>query len=124
ATSGKPKGVKFIANFGGVKNENAYIQITFPDNFQNIGELKNFINSKDGIIAANKWKVISRSKTVTYPWAKEKIAFSKGEDIVGDIYIGEENGKVFYVITHLPMEYGDGFSPRADLILSNLEIGG
>ncbi|MFM2061958.1 MAG: hypothetical protein RLZZ507_1628 [Cyanobacteriota bacterium] len=122
ATSDQPKRVKFIANFGGIKNEDAYIQITFTDNFQNIAEVKNFITSKEGIIAANKWKIVSRSNTLTYPWAKEKIAFSKGEDIVGDIYIGEQNAKVFYVITHFPLEYGDGFSPIEDLVLSNLEI--
>jgi hypothetical protein len=123
AISGKPKVVKFIANFGGVKNENAYIQITFPNNSKTIGELKKFINSKNGIIATNKWKVSSRSSTLIYPLLKEIFSFSKGKDMIGDIYIGEQNGKVFYVITHFPVEYGDGFAPRADLILKNLEIG-
>jgi hypothetical protein len=117
------KGVKFFANFAGVKNENAYVKFVFPDKFKNLEELRNFINGKNGIIASNNWKIVSSSSAVNYPWAKEKIAFSKGVDIVGDIYLGEENGKVFYVITQFPLEYGDGFSPREDLILSNLEIG-
>ncbi|WP_242039844.1 hypothetical protein [Anabaena sphaerica] len=124
ATSTQPKGVKLISNFGGVKNENAYIQFAFPNNFKTIGEVRKFINGKNGILASNRWKFVSRTSTVTYPWAKEKIAFSKGKDMIGDIYIGEQNGKVFYVITHLPVEYGDGFAPRENLILSNLEIGG
>jgi hypothetical protein len=38
--------------------------------------------------------------------------------------LGEQKGKVFYVITHLPVEYGDSFETRADLIFKNLEIGG
>lgn len=113
---------KFIANFGGDKNENAYIQFTFPNNLKTVEEVRKFINSKNGLIASNQWQVISRSNTVTYPWAKEKIAFSKGQDMVGDIYIGSQNGKLFYVITHLPVEYGDGFTPREYLILNNLEI--
>lgn len=118
------KAAKFIVNFGGVKNEDAYVKFVFPDDLKTLEEVKNFINSKDGIIASNGWKVGSRSDTLTYPWAKEKITFSKGQEIFGNIYIGEEKGKVFYVITHYPAEYGDGFEPRADLILSNLEIGG
>lgn len=120
----KAREVKFIANFGGVKNENAYVKFVFPDDLKTLAEVNNMINSKDGIIASNGWKVGSRSDTVTYPWAKEKITFSKGQEIFGNIYIGEEKGKVFYVITHYPAEYGDGFEPRADLILSNLERGG
>ncbi|MBC5796270.1 hypothetical protein H5968_14210 [Sphaerospermopsis sp. LEGE 00249] len=120
----KVREVKFTANFGGVKNENAYVKFVFPDDLKALEEVKNFINSKDGIIASNKWQIVNRSSTVTYPWAKAKITFSQGQEIFGNIYIGEEKGKVFYAITHYPAEYGDGFEPRADLILSNLEIGG
>lgn len=122
----KVREVKFIANFGGIKNENAYIKFVFNNDLKTLAEVKNFINSKDGIIASDKLQIVNLSSTVTYPWAKEKINFSisKGQEIFGDIYIGEEKGKAFYVITHYPAEYGDGFEPRADLILSNLEIGG
>lgn len=116
--------VKFITKFEGVKNENAYIEFVFNNDLKTLGKVKKLINSKNGIIASSGWKVTNRSSNVTYPWAKEKINFSKGQEIFGDIYIGEEKGKVFYVITHYPVEYGDGFEPRADLILSNLEIGG
>lgn len=118
------KTVKFIANFGGYKNENAYLQLALSNNLKTLAEVKKFINSKNGLIASNQWRVVTRSSNVSYPWAKEKITFSKGKDIIGDIYIGEENGKVFYVITHLPLEYGDGFLARTDLILSNLQIAG
>ncbi|WP_353930736.1 hypothetical protein WJM97_21110 [Okeanomitos corallinicola TIOX110] len=123
-TSAQQKEVKFIVNFGGVKNEDAYLKIVFPEQLQNIEAVKNFINGENGLIASNKWKIVNRNNKLTYPWVKEKIAFSKGKDIVGDIYIGAEKGKVFYVITHLPIEYVDGFSAREDLIFRNLEIGG
>jgi len=42
---------------------------------------------------------------------------------VGDVYLGEQNGKAFYVISQFPVEYGDGFPPRSDLILQHLEVG-
>ncbi|WYL96503.1 MAG: hypothetical protein HEQ35_24260 [Gloeotrichia echinulata IR180] len=41
---------------------------------------------------------------------------------MGNVYIGQQNGKAFYVISQFPGEYGDGFSPRADLILQNLQV--
>lgn len=123
-TSAQQKEVKFIANFGGVKNEDAYLKIVFPEKLQNIEAVKNFINGENGLIASNKWNIVNRNNKLTYPWIKEKIAFNQGQDVVGDIYIGSEKGKVFYIITHLPIEYADGFSAREDLIFSNLEIGG
>ncbi|MBK1987946.1 hypothetical protein A0J48_010405 [Sphaerospermopsis aphanizomenoides BCCUSP55] len=122
--SGEGQSVRFIVNFGGIKNENAYVHIAFLNNLKTLGQVRNFINGKRGLIASNKWRVVSRTANVPYPWAKEKINFSKGKDIVGEIYLGEQKGKAFYVITHYPVEYGDGFAPREDVILRNLEIGG
>jgi len=122
-SSGEGTGARFIANFGGVRNNNAYVSISFLNSVKNLGQLRRFINSKSGLIAANKWRVISRTQNTAYPWAKEKIVFGQGRDITGTLYLGQQNGKVFYVITHYPVEYGDGFAPRADLILRNLQVG-
>lgn len=122
-SSGEGTGVRFIANFGGVRNNNAYVSVSFLNSLKNLGQLRRFVNSKSGLIAANKWRVISRTQNTGYPWAKEKIVFRQGRDITGRLYLGQRNGKVFYVITHYPVEYGDGFAPRADLILRNLQVG-
>jgi ASC-1-like (ASCH) protein len=123
-SSGEGRGVRFIANFGGSKNENAYVSVAFLNDFKTLGQVRAFINGKRGLIASNGWRVVSRTRNVPYRWAKEKIVFGKGNNIVGNIYLGQEKGKAFYVITHYPVEYGDGFPPRADLILRNLQVGG
>ncbi|BAY13612.1 hypothetical protein [Calothrix sp. NIES-2098] len=123
-SSGEGTGVRFIANFGGNKNENAYVHVAFLNNVKTLEQVKSFVNGKNGLIASNKWRVVDRSQKVPYPWAKEKIVFSKGKNIVGTIYLGQQKGKVFYVITHFPVEYGDGFPPRADLILKNIQVSG
>ncbi|MDZ7959472.1 MAG: hypothetical protein RMY34_16575 [Aulosira sp. DedQUE10] len=123
-SSGEGTGVRFIANFGGTKNENAYIHVAFLENLKNLQQLKSFVNSKNGLIASNGWRVVERSQKVSYSWAKEKIVFSKGKNIVGAVYLCQQNGKVFYVISQFPVEYGDGFPARANLILQNLEVGG
>jgi hypothetical protein len=118
--SGEGTGVRFIANFGGSKNENAYVHVAFMNNLRTLGQVRSFINRKGGLIASNGWQVVSQTQNVSYPWAKEKIVFSKGKDITGTLYLGQQKGKAFYIITHYPVEYGDGFPPRADLILRNL----
>ncbi|MDZ8053043.1 MAG: hypothetical protein RMX68_003155 [Aulosira sp. ZfuVER01] len=123
-SSGEGTGVRFIANFGGNKNENAYVHVAFLNSIKTLDQLKSFVNGKNGLIASNKWRVVDRTKKVPYAWAKEKIVFSQSKNIVGNVYIGQQKGKVFYVITHYPVEYGDGFPPRADLILKNLQVGG
>ncbi|MBW4559607.1 MAG: hypothetical protein KME32_00365 [Mojavia pulchra JT2-VF2] len=121
-SSGEGTGARFIANFGGKKNENVYVHLAFLNNFKTLGQLRSFVNAKNGLIASNGWRIVSRTQTAPYRWAKEKIVFSKGKNIVGNLYLGQQNGKSFYVITHYPVEYGDGFPPRADLILQNLQV--
>lgn len=123
-SSGEGTAVKFITNFDGNKDENAYISIFFPNNVNTIKQLESFVNGQSGLLAANKWQVSSRTQNVSYAWAKEKIDFRQGQEIIGTLYLGEQNGKVFYVIIHYPAEYGDGLTPRADLILQNLQVGG
>lgn len=122
-SSGEGTGARFTANFGGVRNNNAYVSVSFLNSVKNLGQLRRFVNSKSGLIAANKWRVISRTQNTGYPWAKEKIMFRQGRDLTGTLYLGQQNGKVFYVITQYPLEYAEGFVPRADLILRNLQVG-
>jgi hypothetical protein len=121
-SSGEGNSVRFVANYGGKKVENAYVQFAFLNFCKTLGEMSSFINGKDGLIASNGWRVVARIDRVSYPWAKEKIVFSRSKDIVGEIYLGKSKGKVFYVITHFPVEYGDVLPTKADAILQNLQI--
>ncbi|MBE9049052.1 hypothetical protein IQ243_01235 [Nostocales cyanobacterium LEGE 11386] len=123
-SSGEGTGVKFIANFDGSKNEDAYVNLSFLNSFNSLEQLRSFVNGESGPIVSNGWQVVSRTQKTPYPWAQEQIVFRKGQDITGVVYLGQQNGKVFYTVTHYPVEYGDGFSPRADLILKNLQVGG
>ncbi|MCG6137134.1 MAG: hypothetical protein MET45_21285 [Nostoc sp. LLA-1] len=121
-SSGEGTGVRFISNFDGNKNEDAYVSFSFLNSFQTIEQLRNFMNGASGPIASNGWQVVNQTQDASYPWSQEQIVFRKGQDITGVIYLGEQNGKVFYAVTHYPLEYGDGFAPRADFILQNLQV--
>ncbi|AFZ22594.1 hypothetical protein Cylst_0219 [Cylindrospermum stagnale PCC 7417] len=124
SSSGEGQSVRFFANFGGKQQKNAYVHFAFLNGLKNLGQVKSFVNGKNGLIASNGWRVVNRTRNLPYSWAKEKIVFRGSKNLVGAVYIGEQKGKAFYVITHFPGEYGDGFPPRADLILRNLQVGG
>ncbi len=127
ASSGEGTGIRFYYNVGGNQNEDVYVSVSFLNWINNLKQLEKFVTGKGGLIQSNQWKVVNRTEDVPYSWAKEKIVFEQrqgGENISGEIYLGEAEGKVFYVITHYPAEYADGFAPRANFILKNLQVGG
>ncbi|WP_420456336.1 hypothetical protein [Rubrivirga sp.] len=53
------------------------------------------------------------------PWTVQVFAFS-GPDAVGRVSVGEHAGVPFTVVESFPPELGDGFSPRASLVLDRL----
>ncbi|MBD2409918.1 hypothetical protein H6H01_04155 [Nostoc calcicola FACHB-3891] len=122
-SSGEGTGVRFISNVDGNKNENAYIAISFPNSFKTLEQLRSFVNGTSGLMGSNGWKVLSNTEDLSYGWTKQKIVFNEGEDMGGIVYLGQQNGKIFYVIIHCPSDYQEGFFPRADLVLRDLQVG-
>lgn len=123
--SGEGTGTRFYFNAGGTKNENVYVRLFFPAQATTLEQINKLVTQERGLLQSNQWKVVERTDEVLYSWAKEKIIYQQNtgsEPIGGEVYIGEANGKAFYVVTHYPMEYAEGFRPRADLILKNLEV--
>jgi hypothetical protein len=53
------------------------------------------------------------------PWAEAGFAFASGAE-VGTVWVGEHAGTPFYVLEAYPVEMGDGFAPRAALVLDRL----
>ncbi|HEY9693073.1 MAG TPA: hypothetical protein V6D15_12750 [Oculatellaceae cyanobacterium] len=116
----------FYVNTTGTKKTDAYVSVGYLNFINNLGQLKQFVNGKGGLIASNHWQVTDRTTKLPYGWAKEKISFQqrKGSQLyLGNVILGQSQGKTFYVITYYPAEYGDGFSPREHLILQNLQVG-
>jgi hypothetical protein len=127
ASSGADTGSIFYYNVDGNKNKDVYVSISFPTWANNAEQLERLLTAKGGLVQKNQWQMENRTKDVPYSWAKEKILYKQPgseQNILAALYIGEANGKVFYVITRYPAEYGDGFAPRADFILKNLDVKG
>lgn len=119
-------GAGFIYNVSGRQNKDVFVAMFFPSKATTLEQLQQSAQERK-LLQANQWELVNRSKEVPYSWAREKIVYKQrggSENIGGEVYIGEANGKAFYAITHYPAEYGDGFAPRADLILKNLQVKG
>lgn len=125
SAAGEGTSARFIANFGGTRNDQAYVHFFFPAQAMNLNQIRPLVTGKRGLLANNKWQVVRRNTNIPYRWVKERIFFKQrqgNQNFVGSVLIGENRGKAFHVITHYPAEYGDGFDPRANLILQNTQF--
>jgi hypothetical protein len=115
----------------GIMNNNVYVRVVFPNNNnQSVDQVRQFLVGDRGIFRVNGWRTVPRGSGDVYAekayssWLRDLILFEplkNPQNIAGTAYIGEVDGRVFYVISHYPREYGDGFTPRADVILENIK---
>jgi hypothetical protein len=126
--SGEGQGIRFYFSPTGKKDKNAYVQMFMPSSPNSVEDIRQLILGDQGVMASNQWELVDRTDIISYPWAKEKLTYQQqtqgtaGEMIIGSIYIGEDKGKAFYILTHYPAEYSDGFEPRSAVILENLQF--
>lgn len=115
---------QFYFNAGNTLNKDVFVGMYFPTKPTTLEQLKQVAQER-GLIQPNQWQQVNRTNDVPYSWAKEKIVYQRrggSEPIQGEVYLGEADGKTFYVVTHYPAEYAEGFGPRADMILKNLDV--
>jgi hypothetical protein len=128
ARSAQATKVQFYFSPTGSKDENAYVSVFIPDRAVSPQAMQDLILGERGLLVDNQWELVDRTDIVSYPWATEKLIYQQvsnadsAEMAVGSIYIGQEAGQTFYVVTHYPIEYGDGFEPRSSIVLENLQF--
>ncbi|AFZ18216.1 hypothetical protein [Allocoleopsis franciscana] len=125
AAADEGMGVWFYSKASGKKYQSAYVHFFFPAQSQNLEGMRSSVVGKRGLMETNKWTVKRRTQNVPYRWAKERIDFEKkqgNKSIMGTVYLGEYKGKAFRVTEHFPADYGDGFAPRASIILKELQL--
>lgn len=103
-SSGEGDGYYFHTNFGGARNENAFLLVfVFP-------ERTSQANAQQMLQAFK----ASRNATST---EGDRFTFQRnGTRLHGGISLHDENGRYYYVAEQYPAEYGDGFGPRAEFI--------
>jgi hypothetical protein len=114
----------------GTTNKNAYVQVFLPGQRLSVDQARQFLVGNRALFETNDWQRLDRGSGDRYAesayssWLRDLIRFeprTNPQSIAGTAYIGEIEGRAFYVISHYPREYGDGFLPRADVILKNIK---
>lgn len=118
-------GVRFYFSPTGTPNKDAYIHVFFPKDAPTSEAMSEMLTGAQGLLTSNGWQVIDRTDSTEYPWAKERITYQQSTAegaYTGTVFVGEHEGRSFLAFTHYPLEYGDGFEPRAAIVLENLEF--
>lgn len=109
--------ISFFANFDGEKHEATYVEIYAMDVMDVIQQRKELVFNlfKDYVVTEK------QKDEFIIPFSEQEYRLEKGE-LVGTVSLFEHNEKLFRITLHYPEEYGDGFMPRANKIISELHF--
>lgn len=106
--------LSFYANFGGNKDESAYVEI--------YGVEKEKTSVENMLASFSNYEITKKQQADFFvPLSEEEYMVING-DLVGVISLFEQNEKLFRITIHYPAEYGDGIDPRASKIISELQF--
>lgn len=112
--------VRFVAEFGGVRNEQAFLAVVaLPDEYDRAAAqaLARIVAQRYGVERVER----APDAPPRYRWSLEEWNFQRelpgGGTAIGTGALGRHGGRYYYVVTHFPEEYADGFGPRATRIL-------
>ena len=117
-------GARFVAAFGGTVNTDAFVHLfVFPPGTDRQGAVDAARAYKTGPgvpVSQGLEPMAGETRTPPMDWAIEAYRFeyqSGGDWYGGTIGVGRHGDRFFQIIRHYPLEYVDGFPPRAGLIL-------
>lgn len=106
------RAVRFVAVFGGVRNEGMYVGARFP-----LAALPTEVARERAREIAEELGTVEPAGEGAPAWALESLRFSGEGGSVGRVSLGRHGSRYFFVVTRYPAEAGDGFGPRAARIL-------
>ncbi|WP_088891539.1 hypothetical protein [Leptolyngbya ohadii] len=118
-------GIRLVYSPKGKPRSNTYVDLVQPNQEATLDQLRDYILDPQGLLAKNQWQLIDRTDVVSYPWVKEKLIYqqqTQNGTIEGAIYVGEEQGQAFYLITHYPAEEVNRFESLATIALENVQF--
>ncbi len=116
--------VHFYAEFGGHRNEDAFVHVfVHPEGTREneaVAAARGYETGRGIPVSRGLEPVPDSARAAAIPWAVAAYHFRyQGEGgiwYVGNIAVGQHAGRYFQVVQHYPAEYGDGFAPRASII--------
>lgn len=109
--------IEFVANFGGVLEQRAYVQVFFYPRRTSLPLARTTV---DNFITGLNPEVDRSISETPEPWAYEQTSFSyphEQQTYVGRIAIAQRGDVTFHMLAHYPAEYADGMGPRIAAVL-------
>ncbi|MDJ1180950.1 hypothetical protein PJF56_18995 [Roseofilum sp. BLCC_M91] len=101
----------------------ARVHVFVPSANTTLEELEAGVTGDWGVFASNEWQQQPSNGSLSYPWETKNMNFFNYEkNLLGSVHLGESEGQVFRVTVVFPGDMGDGFAPRANVILNNLQV--
>lgn len=121
--SSQGTGVHFTATFGGVRNEDATMRLFFPEQYSTLNdpdELQTLVEEPGGIAEIEGFTLRRAENGTPCPRAEHAWIVEPEGDRTGFMCISSRGERWFVVIASYPLEYSEGFGPRASIILREL----
>jgi hypothetical protein len=130
--AGSPEGLGVVMETASGPGDapGAYLHFFFPSQEQqdvSLEALRESITGTGGLLQRNGWQLTQHftSPQAASPcsWAHDVFRFSDPGHVpaaTGYVCTGAHQDAPFYLIVYTPPEYGDGFGPRVDVVLSAL----
>lgn len=106
--------LKIIANFGNVKNEDAYVEL--------LGVNTNESDTERLLADFHNYVMTEKNESeFIVPYAAYEYLI-ENDEYVGTIAFFERDGTLYRLTIHYPVEMGDGFGPRSVKIVDDLQF--
>lgn len=112
--------IRFVAEFGGRRNEQVFLAFAvLPEGVDQDAALALARDAAERAGASLTPTALDQPRR--FSWSVEEWTFTRrlpnGATAFGSAVLGVRHGRYFFIVTHFPGEYGDGFGPRAARIL-------
>jgi hypothetical protein len=112
--------VRFVAEFGGARNDEAFLEIAaHPPGTSRAEAEARAMATLEGPAEPVPEQERRRGWALAEWRLRDGAAPGSGEARIGRVGLGTREGRYFHVLTRYPAEYGDGFGPRAASILDH-----
>lgn len=115
--------VDFVAEFGGERNEDTLMHLyVFPEDTpwqEAVATAKGYKTSRGIPIGRGIEIIADQFARPDFPWAEEayRYRYESGDQWYGgSLGVGRRGDRPFMIVTHWPVEYEEGFAPRAEWI--------
>jgi hypothetical protein len=118
ASSGEGDAVRFVARFGGRLEPRALVSLfVHPEGTDETAARQH----ADALASGAGRSGAGREQR--HAWSIHERQYRGPGDVVGQVAVGRQGGRYYSISVEYPPEYGDGFAPRAQLVIDEIEWG-